>query len=407
MSGQSNKFYIPSLDGMRAVAVLIVFFSHSGLKFIPGGFGVTVFFFLSGYLITTILRREHERSNRIDFKKFYMRRVLRIWPPFYMVLFLALAVSWAAGVYAEPAGLHLQAFLSQFFHFSNYHNIQYDNVYMAFGTEVYWSLAVEEHFYLMFPLLYLCLQRLNLRPSQQASIFLGICSLVLLWRCLLVFGMGATYARVFFATDTRLDSIMFGCILAVVGNPALEQDRQLPERIVKYILFPIGLALLMVSLLVRTDAFRDTIRYTIQGVALFPIFIAVIRFPNWGLFKILNWNWVRFIGVLSYSLYLIHFVVIKTLHATAPSLGMAGTAAVSLVLSLALSYAIYRLAEVPAAKLKQRFSTHQDNPVVPSLSFSQEIDAEQMISTRRDDRTVPSPSFRLKETSPKRQPHGQ
>ena len=100
MNAKSGKFHIPSLDGIRAIAVLIVFLSHVGLPYIPGGFGVTIFFFLSGYLITTLLRREYERSNRIDFKKFYMRRVLRILPPFYVVLFLAIGASWLVGVYS-------------------------------------------------------------------------------------------------------------------------------------------------------------------------------------------------------------------------------------------------------------------------------------------------------------------
>lgn len=358
MTEPKSKFHIPSLDGIRTVAVMIVFFSHAGLKFVPGGFGVTVFFFLSGYLITTILRREHDRTSRIDFKKFYMRRMLRIWPPFYLVLLMAVAISFAAGVYSDFVGLHLEAFLTQFFHISNYHNIQYGNQYMALGTEVYWSLAVEEHFYLVFPLLYVGLRRLKLTPSQQASAFLGICLLVLLLRCLLVFGMGAVYERVFFATETRIDSILFGCVLAVVCNPAVEQDWQVPDRLLKYVLLPLGLVLLLVSLVVRTDSFRDTIRYTIQGIALFPIFISAIRYSNWGLFRILNWNWVRFVGVLSYSFYLIHFVVIKALQATIPELGMLGIGVLSMVLSIGLSYAVYLLAEVPAAKLKQRFSTH-------------------------------------------------
>ena len=84
----SNKFHIPSLDGLRAVAICIVFLSHAGLsKIIPGGLGVTIFFFLSGYLITTLLRLEHIKTGKIDLKKFYIRRMLRIWPNFYLVLF--------------------------------------------------------------------------------------------------------------------------------------------------------------------------------------------------------------------------------------------------------------------------------------------------------------------------------
>ena len=358
MTEKPAKFYIPSLDGIRAIAFLIVFLSHAGLEFVPGGFGVTVFFFLSGYLITTLLRREHDRSNKVDFKKFYMRRVLRIWPPFYVVLLLAVGTSFLVGGYPEFNGDHLYAFVSQFFHFCNYYNIEYGNQFMALGTGVYWSLAVEEHFYLLFPLLYVLLRRFGLGSSLQASIFLGICLLVLLWRCLLVFKMGADYDRIFFATDTRVDSILFGCALAVAGNPALDQDRQISGQILKYVLLPLGVVLLLGSLLVRTDDFRDTVRYSIQGIALYPIFIAAIRFPDWIIFQPLNWRWMRFVGVLSYSLYLVHYVVIRALKTAMPELGMLGIGVASLVISLALSYAIYVLAEVPAAKLKKKFVTH-------------------------------------------------
>lgn len=376
MTAKTAKFYIPSLDGMRTIAFLIVFLSHLGssvaaqmgpdvtdvgtkiLEKVPGGFGVTVFFFLSGYLITTLLRREHDRSSKIDFKKFYMRRVLRIWPPFYVVLFLGIGTSFLVGFYSDFDGLHLKAFLSQVFHYCNYHNIEFTNKYMALGTEVYWSLAVEEHFYLMFPLLYVLLRKLGIGSSQQALVFLYICLLVLIWRCLLVFGMGAGYDRIFYATDARVDSILFGCILAVYGNPALEQDRQISERNLKYILLPLGFALILISLFVRADVFRNTLRYSIQGIALFPIFIAAIRYPDWWLFKPLNWGWMRFLGVLSYSLYLIHFMVIKTLVLVMPNLGLPVTGVLSLSISLALSYAVYRFAEIPAAKIKKKFSSH-------------------------------------------------
>ena len=80
-------FHIPSLDGIRALSILIVFLSHAGLSHIvPGTFGVTVFFFLSGYLITTLLRREYEKHGRICFGFFYMRRAFRILPPLYLIL---------------------------------------------------------------------------------------------------------------------------------------------------------------------------------------------------------------------------------------------------------------------------------------------------------------------------------
>ena len=358
MTAKSAKFYIPSLDGIRAVAFLIVFLSHLGINGIPGGFGVTVFFFLSGYLITTLLRREYERSSKIDFKKFYMRRVLRIWPPFYIVLFFAITAAWLGGFYSNPTSQHYQAILSQVFHYSNYFNMEYTDKDMAWGTAVYWSLAVEEHFYLMFPLLYILLRRRGVGAEKQAYVFWGICLAVLLWRCLLVFKMGADYDRIFFATDTRVDGILFGCALAVTGNPALQQDRQISETKLKYLWLPLGAILLLCSFGFRNIEFRDTLRYSIQGIGLYPFFIAAIRFPDWLIFQPLNWGWVRFVGVLSYSLYLIHFTVIRLLFLAMPDLGLVGIALLSLLISLVLSYAVYRLAEVPAAKIKKRFASH-------------------------------------------------
>src|SRR5207247_4936424 len=92
-TASSRSLYIPSLDGIRACAVMLVFVAHVVKLLgpdryqgrIPGEFGVTVFFFLSGYLITTLLRIEHEQSGAISFRAFYLRRVLRIFPPFYLV----------------------------------------------------------------------------------------------------------------------------------------------------------------------------------------------------------------------------------------------------------------------------------------------------------------------------------
>src|SRR5258708_26476857 len=99
-------FHIPSLDGLRAVSFFIVFAAHAGLdRIVPGGFGVTVFFFLSGYLITTLMRMEAEATGHVSLKNFYLRRALRILPPFYIVLLAATALS---ELYVLPADLRPQ-----------------------------------------------------------------------------------------------------------------------------------------------------------------------------------------------------------------------------------------------------------------------------------------------------------
>jgi peptidoglycan/LPS O-acetylase OafA/YrhL len=166
----SAGFHVPSLDGLRAVSFLIVFAAHAGAELVPGGFGVTVFFFLSGYLITTLLRLEGEKTGRHSLRHFYFRRLLRIWPPFYIVLLGAVALRQSGFLRADTA-LEAHAVASQLLHFSNYWIATHGWGGVAVGTGVYWSLAVEEHFYVAFPALFILLDRRGLTGKQKAFVF--------------------------------------------------------------------------------------------------------------------------------------------------------------------------------------------------------------------------------------------
>jgi len=342
---------IPSLDGIRAASFLLVFLAHAGLeRAIPGGLGVTVFFFLSGFLITTLLRKELEETGGISLKQFYLRRALRIFPPFYTMLLGAAALS-AAGVLAgPPQGAPL---LAQVLHLANYWTVAHGYEGQIAGTGVYWSLAVEEHYYLVFPALFVLLHRLLKTPLARAASLWGLCLLVLLWRCALVFGADAPMDRTYLATDTRIDSILFGCALA--GNPALDTQAPGIQRIWLRVLLPSGAALMLVSLLFRDDRFRETFRYTLQGVALYPLFVCAVRHPRLGAFRLLNHALVRRVGELSYSLYLVHHVVILGVQRWLPLPG-AAQGAVALGLALLLSDAIWRFVEQPCARLRKRLT---------------------------------------------------
>ena len=104
-----EAFYIPSLDGLRAVAVMNVFAAHSGMPIpIPGNFGVTIFFFLSGYLITTLLLREEDRVGRVDFRAFYIRRTFRIYPLYLGVVVLYCVLILGLGMEAARRGLWVE-----------------------------------------------------------------------------------------------------------------------------------------------------------------------------------------------------------------------------------------------------------------------------------------------------------
>lgn len=346
-------FYIPSLDGVRAIAVGIVCAAHAGIPLVPGGFGVTMFFFLSGYLITTLLRREFERQGSISLRGFYLRRVYRIFPPMYLTYFLGLALT-ATGLLVGQ--VEFDAVAAQLLHLTNYWYLFAGADHFVPGTTVYWSLAVEEHFYLVFPLfLLLCWGRIG--HKGLAVILALTCGAVLLWRLTLVHLLqidisSADLAYTYLASDTRVDSILFGCILGVWKNPVLDRY-ELGSARAQTLVFCISMALLLVSFLYRAPEFRETFRYTLQGIALFPLFILAVRNAEFWLFRWLEWWPMKWIGLLSYSLYLSHMI---GLDLAANLLGGPGLAASLVGLSLALVYSLgmYHAVEKPFARLRKR-----------------------------------------------------
>lgn len=344
-------FSIASLDGIRAFSFLLVFLAHVGVPFIPGGFGVTVFFFLSGYLITTLLRREAETTGSVSMKLFYLRRALRILPPFYLVLTLALVLT-LIGVLPGP--FNPATLIAQALHYANFYVIAHGWGGLLAGTGVYWSLAVEEHFYLVFPALYGLMFRRGLSNATQRTLLLGACGVVLAWRCWLVFGQGIVGDRTYIGSDARFDSMLFGCALAVAGNPALDfEPRERPSGL-ELLAAGGGILLLLASFLLREDAFRESIRYSMQGLGLYPLFFISIRSPRWLFMRILNLPAVRFFGTLSYSLYLTHQVIQHAVWGLPWPVAL--RAVTTLMLSLLLALGIYRYVEKPCAKLRSRFS---------------------------------------------------
>lgn len=376
--------HIPSLDGIRAVAFSLVFIAHAGLgHIVPGGLGVTIFFFLSGYLITTLLRREFEKTGRISLRNFYLRRVLRIFPPMYITLG-AVVVLTLIGLVKGP--ILWRAVGAQVVHMTNYYVVLGGEEGIPLGTKAYWSLAVEEHFYLVFPLV--CLLTLpRWRFRGVAWGLLAACATVLAWRCYLVYGVyytdlsnGLSINRPYIASDTRIDSILFGCVMALGCNPHLDGD-QVRHKGAKVAMLAGGVLLLLLTLLLRDNHFREGPRYSLQGIALFPLFYLAITNPDWIVFRWLNWPSVRFIGLLSYTLYLCHHTPILALREAWPDAsvqdavgGLVPRAALRLlggwhgvqllcvgiasaVIIFVYAVIMYYLVERPCARLRRRLHT--------------------------------------------------
>lgn len=267
---------IPALDGLRGVAILLVVGAHFISYTIPGGTGVTLFFFISGFIITKVLLEDSRLGP------FYIRRFFRLAPTLLVLLAVIFAFKPFNG--GDVASVLL--------YYMNFHTFQTP------GLDQTWSLAVEEHFYLMFPTLLLLL---SARRLEQVLVFFIVASLA--WRLALV-GMGEI-ARIHRSTDTRLDSIAFGCLLSILATER--------SRVVDLLASPPAQAaawlVLLAGFAIRNEAFRETARYSLQGLAFMPIFAALFLrpalAPKW-LRAPLEWKPLVYIGTISYSLYLYH-----------------------------------------------------------------------------------------------------
>ncbi len=336
-----TRFYIPSLDGIRTIAFAIVFLSHAGNDS-HGIFGVTLFFFLSGYLITTLLRKENDRHCSISLRAFYARRTLRIMPPFYLTMLVILLLVWSQWL---PTRWIPGPFVATCLFLNNYWKIYRGMENPGLGPM--WSLAVEEHFYLLFPLLFVWMNRVRLAYRTQAFCLGGLAVAALLWRVYLM-THNATLVHLTIGSDTRMDSILFGCIMALVFNPMFPQDK-LPSTLWTVL----AAVILLASFLVHNTFYRLTLHFTLQGVVLVPLFVAIICHANtW--FRWLNQRWMRYLGTLTYSLYLVHVSLLQVAFHYVHSRALAGFLA--LFASLAFAVLINLLVERPLIKWRQRLT---------------------------------------------------
>ncbi|NML96282.1 acyltransferase family protein [Novosphingobium olei] len=343
----------PALDGLRAVAIGIVFLGHAGLGrvLIPGGFGVTIFFFLSGYLITSLLRVEQASTGQVSLKGFYLRRVLRIVPPLWISIAL-FGIGSAAGL--VPSALDPIAIFLQMFFGINYAE-PFGHADGVPGMPL-WSLAVEEHYYLLFPAVFIFLAH-KMSIKKMALVFGLSCLVALALRMVHVFVYGDTYYTYYFS-HTRFDSILFGAVLALWQNPALEKRAWTPKAWQYYG----ALILLALTIIPRNEAFRETIRYTLQGALLFVFFSGVLSRRD-TIVRVLESAPFQIIGRYSYTIYLSHYFFIKMLHNLHPELGKLGSAVLAAGLTLAYSAAMYKFVEQPAGALRRKLNPAEAPPV--------------------------------------------
>ncbi len=356
----TQTFYLPVLDGLRAVAILLVVAAHAGLeRLLPGAFGVTLFFFISGYLITRQLLGSLA-SNRLRLANFYLRRVLRLAPA-------GLAYVAIAGFAYLVAGGHISAagWFSAVFYGANIYDLWEGYRSTLAGVRhpfnILWSLAIEEHFYAAWPLLLGALWR----TRWAMAAILALCLSVLCWRWWLfghctrhfsdVCGRLQTnpawrYNRLYQGTDTRIDSIAWGALLAFV-------ELRRPAWFARAAsLWPLGLLMLAAGFLPTGEFGRQVLRTSVQGVALLVLFPALLTREG-PVARALCTRPALWIGRLSYSLYLWHWGAFALADWLAGPHKLAWLA-IGLPLSAILSVASYTLIEQPMLRLRRRIGSH-------------------------------------------------
>lgn len=349
--------YLPGLDGIRAIAVLAVMIFHSALPFLPGGFlGVDVFFVLSGFLITTLLLQEVERTGRIRFGAFYARRARRLLP----ALFLVMAVSAALVVLFAPdaAGRLREDIVASTFYVTNWWNIFSDLSYFeTMGRppllQHLWSLGLEEQFYLIWPAVLLFVFRKKGRIGVRKVALIGAI-LSTLWMLILSFVMAAPTdtdpSRLYFGSDTHAMTILIGAALATAWRP-----RSLPKQLPPgptMVLTGIGLtafALMFWAFLTVDDQSAALYRGGfLFFAAICVLVVAVTTHPALGFARVLGTAPMVYLGKRSYGLYLWHWPIFLVLR-PGVDIGWTGLPAFALQFAITLAAAelSYRYVEMP------------------------------------------------------------
>jgi peptidoglycan/LPS O-acetylase OafA/YrhL len=323
------------VDGLRAAAVMAVLLMHCAPAIFPGGFiGVDLFFVISGYVISLSLLKEHARRGAISIAGFYRRRALRILPPLLAVVAAVLLLGALVGDAWSPTQSRRDEWIEALLALTSTMNwsraLRYGNP--GFLGHL-WSLSVEEQFYLVWPPLLLLLLRTGNR-RLIAALLPALILLSFVWRTYLA-SVGAAPERMYLGLDTRADSLMLGCLLAVAGTGSL------PRRLLKCWIIPAAILALLLLFASWDQPWLGWGGFTLLGIlATWLVASAVEAGPT--LRTALTLRPVQWIGLRSYSLYLWQVPVlgIVGLFGLPPPYAAAATFGSSLIVA-ALSYRLF------------------------------------------------------------------
>ena len=362
MSNNKSK-YLPSIDSLRALAVLAVIIYHVDVNYLPGGFlGVDLFFVLSGYLISSLIIKEYRKTGSLNLYNFYIRRARRLLPAVYFMITVGLVVMVLFNEVLLRKS-HLDAIFG-YIYSSNwwyiFHKLDY---FDSFGAQSpfkhLWSLAIEEQFYMIFPLLFLLVNRK--KKSKDGTyklnknflyVVLGLI-LVSLIAHILLFDIN-NISRIYFGTDTRAFSLLVGVVGAILYPMERLHAKVTPQQNMIYSVVSLVSIATLITVMIYTSEY-NTLLY--RGGFLLVAILGLIVIISSGkqhtlMSRLLSFKPIVFIGKISYSLYLWHFPVL-VLTTPVSEIGNPNIIFVILrvILTFILATASYVFVETPIRKL--------------------------------------------------------
>ena len=353
--------YRPGLDGLRGVAVAGVVIYHVWPGLLPGGWlGVDLFFVLSGFLITSLLTTQWRRSGTISLLGFWTARARRLLPSLVAMLLTVTVVSYFWTLPSRRSAISWDV-LSALFYAANWRMLSSDEQY--FATDVglpspvrhTWSLAIEEQFYIVFPLIVVLLLTMSRRVGTTrrrhvlGGVFL-VLALISAWRMHSLYIPNADPSRVYYGTDTRIFELLIGAAAGawVGGREFRGRRRRRFDTVMGWGTWP-ALAALIASFVLLHDDESWLFPCGLVGLSLLclvPILASAARRRSRAA-QMLSWEPLRRLGLVSYSLYLWHWPVIVFLNGERVGLGTEPLGILQIGVSLLLAYASYRYLERP------------------------------------------------------------
>ncbi|MGH0945067.1 acyltransferase family protein [Bacillus mycoides] len=312
---KKNSRYMVGLDSLRGLAILGVILYHINFNWMPGGFlGVTVFFVLSGYLITDILAIEWKNNKRIDLKKFWLSRARRLLPG--MLIMLIVTLVWItifhSSLLVKMRGDSLAALL----YFSNwwyiYHKLSYfDSFSQLSPLNHFWSLAVEEQFYVVWPFV-ISLGFYYIKKQSRMILFICLGAIASALAMAILYEPGTDPSRIYYGTDTRAFSLLIGAALALIWPSSRLASKIIPQaRLILDIIGGVALIIIL-TMFWKTNQYEPFLYR--GGMVLLSIatalLVANLAHPASRIAQFLRFRPLRWMGVRSYGIYLWHYPII-------------------------------------------------------------------------------------------------